>query len=196
MTPTVMRKFALLLLLSQFSFAQAKEDERIIAIQKFYQQVQSAKLMKNEIESRPNQSGEGGTTTAYTPLKAPQGASSAANSVNDTNDTLFKVEEEFLGEMGKTQNSFFYRNQKIFFILRIVTQYSTPFMQPVEAATKPQQTVTEYRYYFDSNKLIRWKTGQKTHSPTSPEFRTEEQKILLAATEVYKNAVAGLSKKK
>jgi len=110
-------------------------------------------------------SAEGGVLIAY--LKGP---------------SIVKISATFYGEMGRATDEFYYSNDKLIFVFRRHSHYRAPLTGKVVR-------VTENRYYFKDDKLIRW-IGEdgKQVSDTAPEFGQGEARILASSKQLVEGA--------
>ncbi|HKG96173.1 MAG TPA: hypothetical protein VKA97_00040 [Pyrinomonadaceae bacterium] len=92
-------------------------------------------------------SAEGGVLIAY--LKGP---------------SIVKISATFYGEMGRATDEFYYSNDKLIFVFRRHSHYRAPLTGKVVR-------ITEDRYYFKDDKLIRWigEDGKQVSSATAKE---------------------------
>jgi hypothetical protein len=63
--------------------------------------------------------------------------------------SIVKISATFYGEMGRATDEFYYSNDKLIFVFRRHSHYRAPLTGKVVR-------ITENRYYFKDDKLIRW----------------------------------------
>jgi hypothetical protein len=98
-------------------------------------------------------SAEGGTVTSY----------------HDQKGTV-KDHVVLYGEMGKVELDLYYNTDGLFFEYKKETAYD----QPMYVKGSKVKSVTEDRYYFHKNRMIRWITaGHKIISPENAKFKEE-----------------------
>ena len=110
-------------------------------------------------------SAEGGELVAY--LRGP---------------SIVKISATFYGEMGRATDEFYYSNDKLIFVFRRHSHYRAPLSGKVVR-------ITENRYYFKGDKLIRWiGEGGKQVSTTAPEFGQVEGRLLASSRQFIDGA--------
>ena len=89
--------------------------------------------------------------------------------------SIVKISATFYGEMGRATDEFYYWNDKLIFAFRKHSHYRTPLSGKVVR-------ITENRYYFKDDKLLRW-IGEdgKQVSTTAPEFGQVEARLLASS---------------
>ena len=96
--------------------------------------------------------------------------------------SIVKISATFYGEMGRATDEFYYSNDKLIFIFRRHSHYRAPLTGKVVR-------ITENRYYFKDDKLIRW-IGEdgKQVSTTAPEFAQGEARLLASSKQFIDGA--------
>ncbi|MGZ5434801.1 MAG: hypothetical protein ACXWID_07530 [Pyrinomonadaceae bacterium] len=96
--------------------------------------------------------------------------------------SIVKISATFYGEMGRATDEFYYSNEKLIFVFRRHSHYRAPLTGKVVR-------ITENRYYFKDDKLIRW-IGEdgKQVSTTAPEFAQEEARLLASSRQLTDGA--------
>src|SRR5687767_7907200 len=96
--------------------------------------------------------------------------------------SIVKISATFYGEMGRATDEFYYLNDKLIFAFRKHSHYRTPLTGKVVR-------ITENRYYFKDDKLIRWigEDGKKV-STTAPEFAQGEARLLASSKQFVDGA--------
>jgi len=98
------------------------------------------------------------------------------------NEQLRLLHCEFFGEMGKITEDYYYKDNQLFFVYTIKTDYSAPIY--VEEST--EIATEENRYYIDNEKLIRWlgkdkkevKNGSEAFKMAELNIKTESNRVL------------------
>ncbi|KAA3617681.1 MAG: hypothetical protein D8M58_01005 [Calditrichaeota bacterium] len=102
--------------------------------------------------------------------------------INDFNQVLI-VEAEFLGEIGKSNHEYYYKNDSLFFLLIIDEYYNSPVSSlsmtdeelkedGMEMLDYSKSSVSENRYYFAKGQLIKWlDNNNKSVQDTTREFK-------------------------
>ena len=75
-----------------------------------------------------------------------------------------KISVKYLGEMGKYDADFYFKDNKVFFVYSVRTNYNAPMYltkseakkQGIEAFDPVKSTKDENRLYFKDDKLIKW----------------------------------------
>ena len=98
--------------------------------------------------------------------------------------SIVKISATFYGEMGRATDEFYYANDKLIFIFRKHLHYNAPLTGKVVR-------ITENRYYFKADKLIRW-IGEdgKQVSTTAPEFGQSEERLLASSKQFVDGALS------
>jgi hypothetical protein len=74
--------------------------------------------------------------------------------------------------MAENRNDYYFWNNELFFVFSTQTYY-------FEADGNMDKTVNEFRFYFDNKTMIRYLDSEKKSvSKDSPEFKTEEVRLL------------------
>ena len=96
--------------------------------------------------------------------------------------SIVKISATFYGEMGRATDEFYYSNDKLIFIFRRHLHYNAPLTGKVVR-------ITENRYYFKDDRLIRW-IGEdgKQVSTTAPEFPQAEGRLLASSKQFIDGA--------
>jgi hypothetical protein len=96
--------------------------------------------------------------------------------------SIVKISATFYGEMGRATDEFYYSNDKLIFIFRRHSHYRMPLTGKVVR-------ITENRYYFKDDKLIRW-IGEdgKQVSSSSSEFAAKEAEHLASSKQFTEGA--------
>ena len=96
--------------------------------------------------------------------------------------SIVKISATFYGEMGRATDEFYYANDKLIFTFRKHLHYNAPLTGKVVR-------ITENRYYFKDDKLIRW-IGEdgKQVSTTAPEFPQAEARLLASSKQFIDGA--------
>lgn len=96
--------------------------------------------------------------------------------------SIVKISATFYGEMGRATDEFYYSNDKLIFVFRRHSHYRAPLSGKVVR-------ITENRYYFKDDKLIRW-IGEdgKQVSSASPEFAAKEAEHLASSKQFTEGA--------
>ena len=146
--------------------AKAQGPDPIPAIRQQYAAInRNAARYKKVKKELLNFSAEGGELVAY--LSGP---------------SIVKISATFYGEMGRATDEFYYANDKLIFIFRRHSHYRTPLTGKVVR-------ITENRYYFKDDKLLRW-IGEdgKEVSTTAPEFGQAEARLLASSKQFVEGA--------
>ena len=96
--------------------------------------------------------------------------------------SIVKISATFYGEMGRATDEFYYSNDKLIFVFRRHSHYRAPLTGKVVR-------ITENRYYFKDDKLIRW-IGEdgKQVSSAAPEFGQGEARLLASSKQLTDGA--------
>jgi hypothetical protein len=139
------------------SFGQTIES-RIAEIRKEYYSINSSKLKKDSIEIS-DETTEGGQVDFY----------------RDASDNLRKIVASYYGENGKLVNEYYISNGNLIFCFTQRFDYN----QAITAEGTSKTTVSEYRYYFGTNKkLIRIIDKDKKVIQDNPSLATQGNEIL------------------
>jgi hypothetical protein len=96
--------------------------------------------------------------------------------------SIVKISATFYGEMGRATDEFYYSNDKLIFVFRRHSHYRAPLTGKVVR-------ITEDRYYFKDDKLIRWigEDGKQVSSASS-EFAAKEAEQLASSKQFTEGA--------
>ena len=96
--------------------------------------------------------------------------------------SIVKISATFYGEMGRATDEFYYWDDKLIFAFRKHSHYRTPLTGKVVR-------ITENRYYFKDDKLIRW-IGEdgKQVSTTAAEFGQAEGRLIASSKQFVDGA--------
>lgn len=154
------------------NFSQA-DDSAINSIRKEYQLIQQG-LPKFETE------------TVELEDYALEGAD--AKAYRDKTGNIRLIKADLFHESGKEFKNFYYQNGKLIFALYITHRYNqhtgiTPEIakqEGIEEAFDPKKTlITEDRYYFLNNKMIRWiDENKKEVKLNTNEFKDSEEEVM------------------
>ena len=64
-------------------------------------------------------------------------------------------------------------------------------MQPVPGMPKPTKTITEHRFYFENQDLIKWLEAGKTVSSTAKNYKERGIEVLSGGKKAYSFASKG-----
>lgn len=160
------------------NFSQA-DDTAINSIRKEYQLIQQGlSKFKTETVELEDYALEGADAKAY----------------RDKTDDIRLIKAELFHESGKEFKNFYYRNGKLIFAFYITHRYNqhtgiTPEIakrEGIEEAFDPKKTlITEDRYYFFNNKMIRWiDENKKEVNVNSTEFKNGEENVMEASIDL------------
>ncbi|HEY0152909.1 MAG TPA: hypothetical protein VGB92_12985 [Longimicrobium sp.] len=100
-----------------------------------------------------------------------------------------KIAARHLGETGRTSEDYYFRGNSLIFVFRKASTYDQPFGNV--------QNTEEDRFYFDRNRMVRWRGGdQRLVARAHPAYADEETRnlsfgaALLAAARSYAPALA------
>lgn len=161
-----------LAMMSVFAAAEPT-DKAVEKIKEKYEAIKKTelRLVRAELSSAAGESSEGSTAEAYR-----------------AKGVVKEIREDYLGEMGRNKYSFFYDQDKAFFVLEEQTLYASPMMAEMEGFPKPMQEKVEHRYYLNGGRMIRWIAGKDTIATTSEKFKKRESEILDLAADAFENA--------
>jgi len=99
-----------------------------------------------------------------------------------------KISVKYLGEMGKYDADFYLKDNKVFFVYSVRTNYNAPMYltkseakkQGIEAFDPKKSTKDENRLYFKDDKLIKWLDNKKE------ELDVKSKKSLNKSKEIHK----------
>ena len=96
--------------------------------------------------------------------------------------SIVKISATFYGEMGRATDEYYYANDRLIFVFSRHSHYRAPLTGKVVR-------ITENRYYFKDDKLIRW-IGEdgKQVSTTAPEFAQGEARLLASSKQFIEGA--------
>ncbi|MBU0647164.1 hypothetical protein KKC67_01200 [Patescibacteria group bacterium] len=125
--------------------------------------INTYKIVEKDI---PEESTEGGTAVYYF-----------------ENENLKKIVATYLGESGKTVNEYYYKNEKLIFVLNQRCEYNVPIYD--EFFDIKKSNIFEIRYYFNENKLIMWIDEEKKEiDMNSDVFKEKEDEIIKNSIEL------------
>ena len=102
-------------------------------------------------------------------------------------DELLRIDVKLYGEMGRSEEEFYFHEGKLFFVFHQTFHYNAPiYLDPESAAememepfSSEKTVVSPHRFYFHQDKLIRWLDHEKNEVPRSdPNFAREESSNL------------------
>jgi hypothetical protein len=154
------------------NFSQA-DDSAINSIRNEYQLIQqSLPTFKTETVELEDYALEGADAKAY----------------RDKTGNIRLIKADLFHESGKEFNNFYYQNGKLIFALYITHRYNqhtgiTPEIakrEGIDHAYDPKKTlITEDRYYFSNNRMVRWiDENKKEVSLDSKEFKDNEEGVM------------------
>jgi len=96
--------------------------------------------------------------------------------------SIVKISATYYGEMGRATDEFYYSNDKLIFVFRRHSHYRAPLTGKVVR-------ITEARYYFKDDKLIKWigEDGKEVSSASS-EFAAKEAEQLASSKQFTEGA--------
>jgi hypothetical protein len=167
-----MRILRVLLLLALFSsIIYPQIEEQIELIKKDYYKLKELRpKLKKKSTVELKYSAEGATIDYF---------------VNDNNQVLI-IEAEFLGETGKANHEYYFKNDSLFFLFIKTELYNAPIttlFKPKDELEKDglerqdpnKSRFLEDRYYFYNGELIQWLDNDRNIVPdTSKEFTKAE----------------------
>jgi hypothetical protein len=96
--------------------------------------------------------------------------------------SIVKITATFFGEMGRATDEYYYSNDKLIFVFRKHSHYSSPLTGKVVRTT-------ENRYYFKDDKLIKWIDEKgKQIAPSTSEFAAKEAEHLASSKQFTEGA--------
>lgn len=110
----------------------------------------------------PGYSGEGGTMEAYL-----------------DGDSVKKIVLHFYGEMGRTDEDYYFWNDKLIFIFRRESTYDRPLSGKVKS-------IKENRFYFDDGRMIRWINDKGQQVPSNADGFSEQETENLGSAQEFK----------
>lgn len=95
---------------------------------------------------------------------------------------IVKIVATFYGETGRTTEEYYYWENKLIFVLRTESSYDKPLSGKVVSTTVD-------RFYFSSDKLIRWieENGKQVASDTS-EYSDKQKEYLESSKQFTEGA--------
>ena len=85
---------------------------------------------------------------------------------------IVKMVATYYGEMGRTVEEFYYRDQKLIFAFRKVLNYNRPLSGKVVSTS-------EERFYFNNDQLIRWlDPDNKPVEASNPDYAAKQAEYL------------------
>lgn len=144
----------LILVLLNVGFVFAQNDEEIVK-----QIRQQFKTINDEIKTY--------TTQSHDSTLEESGADQSITAFYKGKQ-LMKIEESYLGDMSESSNHYYFWNEQLIFVYTTNTYHAY-----IEG--KEETTINENRYYFSSNKLIRWLDSEKKQKDkNSDDFKQNE----------------------
>lgn len=154
------------------NFVQA-DDSEINSIRKEYQLIQRAlPTFKTETIELEDYALEGADAKTY----------------RDKAGDIRLIKAELFHESGKEFKNFYYHNGKLIFALYVTHRYNqhtgiTPEIakqEGIEEAFDPKKTlITEDRYYFSNNRMVRWiDENKKEVKVDTNEFKDSEEEVM------------------
>lgn len=110
-----------------------------------------------------------------------------ARAYRDKTGSIRHIKAGFFHESGKEYKNFYYRNGMLIFALYITHRYNqhtgiTPEIAKQEGmeAFDPKKTlITEDRYYFSNNRMVRWiDENKKEVKSSTKEFKDSEEEVM------------------
>jgi opacity protein-like surface antigen len=138
------------------AFGAPQNEKEIQSIRQTYAAINRNQARYRKVKKELSGfSAEGGVLTAY--FDGPN---------------IVKILATYYGEMGRTNEEFYYRDSKLIFVLRTELNYKRPLSGKV-VSTKLN------RFYFHDDKLIRWiDESGKLMASDSSEFQEQEKDSL------------------
>lgn len=145
----------LLCVLGAIVVAQAGDltvERKVNAIRHRYDEIERSLGRCKQVERDVfGESAEGGALTGYFSGKS-----------------LRKLEAKFYGETGQATEEYYFWNDQLFFVLRVVSRYDKPLSGVVKSKS-PE------RFYFAEGALIRWLDPGEKEVPAGPELQQQER---------------------
>ncbi len=123
-----------------------------------------------------------------------EGGSVVYYSKNDASQDVEKIVATYFGETGKLVNEFYYKDSVLLFVFEENYEYNRPIYWDEQRAEESQDNevfdlnkskITESRYYFYNNKLIRWLDENDKEVPVDLNlFKDKEISILQQSKEL------------
>jgi hypothetical protein len=155
----------------------AEAESRVSDIRAEYQAIKGAlPMLKEEKVSMDGYSTEGGEAKVY----------------RDVKGKLRCMRIELYGEMGKSIEEYYVKNDRLIFMYRELHQYNVPFYLTPEKAKEigsdsfdsQKTTLAEDQYYFYDSKMIQWiDRDKKEISQDSGDFKNAETEVLKSFVE-------------
>ena len=174
------KKIIFIILCVLFSFSSFSQHTKsdIKEIRKNYKEVvKNKESYVKKYQDLMGGSSEGGQAVAY---------------LEDDNIRLIAV--SWLGEMGKTTRSYYYKNEQLFFIFEQIYTYNAPIYYDKETAKEytnieffddKKTTRLENRYYYKNNELIRvLDHAKKQQNLSLKETKENGERLLKEATDL------------
>lgn len=174
-----------LLLLAATQAAWA--DSAIEQIRQEYKEVRTTLPTLNKTELEPIWgSSEGGEMIVY----------------RDSNNRIRLIQNELYGEMGRSSEEYYYKDNQVFFVLRVLQRYNRPmYLRDIP----PQQlkelgiedvefriTKQEDRFYFQDGKMLKWlDTDKKSIPPANKDYIKLQIEVRESSKELLKAAGNG-----
>lgn len=108
--------------------------------------------------------------------------------IDDEGYGLAKIVATYFGETGKSIVEYYYHEGELFFVFNQKYKYNRPIIYDEEMAAEfgddevfdiSKSTITEDRYYFDKDELIRWLDNDKEEvASTSDEFAEKNTELI------------------
>lgn len=147
-------------------YSQRSEDEKNSDIKQWYKEIMTNinSYEKRVVESM-DESTEGGEITYY---------------LKDDNVKLIKA--VYYGETGNSTYSYYFRNNKLFFMFQVKEIYDVP----IYIDNSGKGTKEENRFYFYGDELIRWLDNKKQGVDiTKPIYLEKEKSIIEEAYKLF-----------
>ncbi len=119
-----------------------------------------------------------GYTKQHVELNDVSAEGTVAEIYRDSHGAVRLVNVTSFGEMGKSEEAYYFHHNKLFFLYAVTTRYNAPFY--AEGQFDPKRSkIFRDRYYFVHGKMSRWiDNAHKKISPTSKVFQEKEEEIL------------------
>ncbi len=177
MQKRVARNAMFVIFLTILCGAASADEPQIVAIRAEYQKIQGAlSHLKVETVELDDYAVEGADAAAY----------------RDKVGNIRLIKASLFHESGKEYMSFYYKDGKLIFALYVTHRYNQNVNVTPEDAKEtglepfdPKKTlVSEDRYYFYNDKLIRWiDENKKEVSPDSKDFKDKESVVTETASD-------------
>jgi hypothetical protein len=158
--------FIVAFLSNAIAFTTPQSEKDIQSIRQSYAAINREQARYRKVKkSLSGFSAEGGVLTAY--FDGPN---------------IVKTLAIYYGEMGRTNEEFYYRDGKLIFVLRTEMNYNRPLSGKV-VSTKLN------RFYFQDDKLIRWiDESGKTIASDAAEYQEQEKDCLETSNKFIEGA--------